>query len=105
MANPVRRARFDLQPSDDLLWRPTAFQSANHFIAQILILFQFTTFQMATIRESLRRQMSVPISLRNPASLQAVFDGGFQIRVNDHLAMDRAALLIFVPSDERVIPV
>jgi hypothetical protein len=43
--------------------------------------------------------------LGRPVSLQAVFNGGFQIRVNDQLAMDREALLIFVLSDERVIPI
>ena len=32
-------------------------------------------------------------------------DDGFQIRVNDHQPMDRAALLILVLSDERVIPI
>lgn len=40
-----------------------------------------------------------------PASLQSAFNSSLHLGVSDQLTMDRAALLIFVLSDERVIPV
>jgi hypothetical protein len=40
-----------------------------------------------------------------PTSVEAVFDGGLQIRVCDHLAMDRAPLFILFLRDKSVIAI
>lgn len=42
---------------------------------------------------------------RGPTCLQTVFNGGLEIWMHDHLAMERAALLVFVLSHKRMIAV
>jgi hypothetical protein len=40
-----------------------------------------------------------------PAFFEPVLDGCLQLRMNNHLSMDRAALLIFILRDQSVIAI